>query len=58
MDVKLLDIKEVAEILQEKEETCRTWVKRGVIPKEIILKLGSRIRIPETLFEKWLLKQM
>lgn len=45
MNSGLLSIKEVAELLQSKESTVRTWIKRGQIPSHLIFKIGATVSI-------------
>ena len=53
MTSKLLSIKEVAELLQAKESTVRTWINRGQIPPSLIFKIGGAVRIREEKFNNW-----
>ena len=54
MTSKLLSIKEVADLLQTKDSTVRTWINRGKIPPSLIFKIGSLVRIREEKFNKWI----
>lgn len=54
MNSGLLSIKEVAELLQSKESTVRTWIKRGQIPSHLIFKIGATVRIREEKFNNWI----
>lgn len=52
--MKLLTVKEVSEILNTKESTVRTWVLRGIIPKNVQIRLGGTLRFNEDKLVKWL----
>ena len=50
----LLSIAETAEILKAKKSTVRTWILRGNIPPELVLKIGGSVRIRENKLIKWI----
>lgn len=52
--MKLLSTKEVAELLQSKESTVRTWIRRGQIPASLIFRIGATVRIREDKFNNWI----
>lgn len=51
---KLLTTKDVGEILSTKESTVRTWVRRGIIPKSVQIKLGSSLRFNKDKLLEWI----
>lgn len=50
----LLSIAETAEILKAKKSTVRTWILRGNIPPELVLKIGGSVRIRGNKLIKWI----
>jgi len=52
--MELLEVKDVLPILKCNENTFRTWVKRGLLPEGLILKIGNTQRIRKAVLEKWL----
>ena len=50
----LITINQAAEKLSVNSRTFRTWINRGAIPQEVILKIGSRLWIKVTKFEEFL----
>ena len=50
----LLTVKELAEKLRVKEQTCRTYIKRKMIPEDVIFKIGTTIRFKSDAVDKWL----
>lgn len=51
--MELLEIKDVLPILNCNENTFRTWMKRGLLPDGLILKIGNTKRIRKNILEKW-----
>lgn len=50
----LINIKQVAKLLNVKENTIRVWISMGkVIPSELIIKLGRRTLINRIEFLEW-----
>lgn len=54
MNLKLLKIEELADALQVKESTLRTWIRRKMIPSQCIVKIGGAIRFRQNIVEEWL----
>lgn len=52
--MKLLTVKDLSNILQTKESTVRTWIKRGIIPTSIQIRLGTSLRFNEDKVMDWL----
>jgi len=52
--MELLEIKDVLPILKCNENTFRTWMKRGLLPDGLVLKIGNTQRIRKNVLEKWL----
>ena len=51
--MQLISTKEAANLLQAKESTVRTWINRGLIPPELIFRIGNTVRIRLDKFNKW-----
>lgn len=52
--MELLEIKEVLPILKCNENTFRTWMKRGLLPEGLILKIGTTQRVRKSVLDKWI----
>lgn len=52
--MKLLTVRDLSNILQTKESTVRTWIKRGIIPTSIQIRLGTSLRFNEDKVIDWL----
>ena len=52
--MELLEIKDVLSILKCNENTFRTWLKRGLLPEGLVLKIGNTQRIRKNILEKWI----
>lgn len=52
--MELLEIKDVLPILKCNANTFRTWIKRGLLPKGLILEIGNTQRIRKAVLDKWL----
>ncbi len=48
---KLLNVKEVAEVLKIKEQTVYQYVCKGILP---YVKVGSCLRFDEETIDKWI----
>lgn len=51
--MELLSIKDISSILDVKESTIRTWIKRKQIPDNVIFRIGNTVRIIKSKFENW-----
>lgn len=51
--MELLSVKDIANALQTKESTVRTWINREQIPSVLIFRIGNTVRIKKDKFEKW-----
>lgn len=51
---KLLDIKDVLPIIGCTEKTFRTWLRRGQLPKGLILEIGTTKKVRPVILEKWI----
>lgn len=53
-ELKLLEIKDVLPILNCNPNTFRTWMKRGQLPKGLILEIGNTKKVRKNILDKWL----
>lgn len=51
--MELLSIQEVADLIDAKVSTVRTWINRKQIPDAVIFRIGHTVRIKKDKFEKW-----
>ena len=51
---KLLDIREVSELLSIKQSTLRAWIFAGKLP---VVRLGRLVRIRESALADWIKSQ-
>ena len=51
--MQLLSVKEVSTLLQIKESTIRTWIRRKQIPPVCVFKVGHTVRIRLEKFSQW-----
>lgn len=51
--MKLISVKEAADLLCAKESTFRTWINRKKIPPELVFRIGRTVRIRLDKFNKW-----
>ncbi len=54
---KIMKIKEFAIELNIPESTIRTWKRRGDIPAECFVVIGSTVFIKVEIFENWMMTQ-
>ena len=54
---KIMIIKEFAIELNIPESTIRTWKRRGNIPAECFVVIGSTVFIKVEIFENWMMTQ-
>lgn len=54
---KVMKIKEFAIELNIPESTIRTWKRRGDIPAECFVVIGSTVFIKVEIFENWMMTQ-
>ena len=54
---KIMKIKEFAIELNIPESTIRTWKRRGNIPAECFVVIGSTVFIKVEIFENWMMTQ-
>ena len=54
MNDGLLEIKDVLPILKCNADTFRTWIKRGQLPKGLILEIGHTKRVRVNILNKWI----
>lgn len=54
---KIIKIKEFAIELNIPESTIRTWKRRGDIPAECFVVIGSTVFIKVEIFENWMMTQ-
>lgn len=52
--MELLTIEEVLPIFKVGYQTFASWIRRGNIPKELIVKIGNTTRIRKGALEKYL----
>ena len=52
--MELLEINDVLPILKCNEQTFRSWLDRGNLPKDLVLRIGRTIRIRKAILDKWL----
>lgn len=52
--MELLDISEAIKILKCNSQTFRTWVRRGLVPDNLIFAIGKTKRIRKSVLEKWI----
>lgn len=50
----LLEIKDVLPILGCNANTFRSWLRRGQLPKGLILEIGTTKRVRKNILEKWI----
>jgi excisionase family DNA binding protein len=50
----LYEVEEAAAILNAKPSTLRTWIRRNVIPNEVIMKIGGRLQIRAKKLEQFI----
>lgn len=53
MNIDLISLKEFSKQLGKPESTIRTWKRRGDIPAECFLSIGSTIFIRISVFQEW-----
>ena len=56
--MELLEISEVLPILKCNENTFRSWMQRGKLPKGLVLEIGNTKRIRKAILEKWLVGEL
>lgn len=52
--MQLLSIREAANMLQTKESTVRTWIRREQIPPVCVFRVGNTVRIRLEKFNMWI----
>ena len=50
----LMTLKEFAKELGKPESTVRTWKRRGELPSEIFVTIGSSVFVKIELFKDWI----
>ena len=53
----LLTLKDFSKELGKPESTVRTWIRRGELPENMIVKIGGTIFIHIEKFKNWIDKQ-
>ena len=54
---KIMKIKDFAKELKTPESTIRTWKRRGDIPADCFIVIGSTIFIKVEVFKNWMMTQ-
>lgn len=52
--MELLTIEETLPYFKVKSQTFFTWIKRGKLPKGLVVKIGATVRIRKNVLEKYL----
>ncbi len=53
MNIDLIPLKDFAKQLGKPESTIRTWKRRGDIPAECFLSIGSTVFVRINVFQQW-----
>lgn len=51
--MELLEINEAIKILKCNAQTFRTWLRRGLLPDNLIFEIGKTKRVRKNILEKW-----